>query len=106
MKKGEKEKGVAVAHIQERAIANLAVALFLESATATFDLTARFVLPHGHFPQIQLLRSRRHRCSSAAARSPHTLDAAPDPDLDAACPSLVAGTRGEHACSSLSPTSA
>ena len=146
MKKGEKENGVPVACIPERAVANVAVAPFLERAAGTSDLTTRFILPHGHFiPQIQL-HSRRRRRPSAAARSPHTApdprfnagpapdlnaarDAAPDPDLnaapdaapapptsmppwspdhdlDAACPSLVAGTRVEHACSSLSPTSA
>ena len=40
--------------------------------------------PHGHFiPQIQL-HSRRRRHPSAAARSPHTLYAAPDPRFNAA----------------------
>ena len=35
LKKGEREKGIAVARIQERAIANLAVAHFPERATTT-----------------------------------------------------------------------
>ena len=66
----------------------LAVAHFLEHATATFDLTARFVLPHGHFPQIST-PPLSLPCIAVGRRvlsrhSPHTLDAAPDPDLDAA----------------------
>ena len=84
MKKGKKEKVVAVARIPERAIANVVVARFPERATATSDLTTAFVLPHGHFPQIKLLRSRRRRRPSVAARSPHTLYAAPDPGFNAA----------------------
>ena len=43
---------------------------------------------------------------AAPAPPTSTPPRSPDNDLDAACPSLVAGTRGEHACSSLSPTSA
>ena len=82
--KGKKEKVVAIAHIPERAVANVAAARFQESATATSDLTTAFVLPHGHFPQIELLRSRRRHRPSVAARSPHTLYAAPDPGFNAA----------------------
>mgnify|MGYP006951650356 CR=1 FL=1 len=41
MKKGKKEKGVAVACIPERVVANVAVARFLERATATSELTTR-----------------------------------------------------------------
>ena len=37
MKKGKKENGIAVARIQERAVAMLALAHFLERATATSD---------------------------------------------------------------------
>ena len=44
MKKRKKEKGVAVARIAERAVANLAVARFLERTTATFYLTTGFVV--------------------------------------------------------------
>ena len=79
MKKGEKESGVPAARIPERAVANAAVAHFMERATATSDLTTGFVLPHGHFPQIQLLRSRRRRRPSVAARSPIALRRAPEP---------------------------
>src|SRR3954463_3327101 len=86
MKKGGKENGVPVACIPERVVANVAVAAFLERATSTSDLTTGFVLPHGHFiPQIQL-HSRRCRRPSAAARSPHTLYAAPHPRFHAAPP--------------------
>ena len=118
--------------IAKLAIANVAVALFLERAIATFDLTAQFVLPRGHFPQIPT-PSLSPPCIAVGRRalprrSLHTLDAAPDPDLDAAptptstppsaahpspdldldaaCPSLAAGTRGEHASSFPSPISA
>ena len=103
MKKGDKEKGVAVACIIERDVAKIAAALFPERATATSDLTTGFVLPHDHFPQIQLstLAAAVARRPPRALRTPSTPprpqiqrrprprpqrrpDAAPDPDLDAA----------------------
>ena len=75
MKKGKKEKGVGVACIPERAVANVAVARFLERATATSDLTTGFILPRGHFPQIQLstLAAAVARRLPRALRTPSTL---------------------------------
>ena len=80
MKNGGKEKGVAVACIPERAVANVAVARFLERATATSDLTTGFVLPTATYPKSNCPHSRRRRRPSGAAHSPHTLYAAPTPD--------------------------
>ena len=94
MKMGGKEKGVAVACIPERAVANVAAAFFLERATATSDLTTGFVLPHATFPQIQLspLSPPPSPVGRRALSAPST-PPRPKPDLDAACPSLAAGTR-------------
>ena len=104
MKKRKKEKGVAVACIPERVVANVAAALILERATATSDLTMGFVLPHAAIsPKSNSPLSPPPSPVGRRALSAHPLcrpdprfnaapapdlnaapDAAPDPDLDAA----------------------
>ena len=49
MKKGKKEKGIAVARFRKRAIANLAIMRFQERATVTFHLNNGPPTPGHHF---------------------------------------------------------
>ena len=80
MKKGGKEKGVAVACIPERVVANVAVARFLERATATSDLTMGFVLPHTATSPNPTLSTFAAAVARRPPRALRTLYAAPTPD--------------------------